>query len=226
MTQKYKRIIAIADIHGCFEQLHEMVQKCIKFDPSEDMLVFLGDYFDRGKSSFEVYRYLRALKEAHKDSIILLKGNHEEMFFKYMENKEDLQYTMDFLNNGGRETMRSFKNANEGADLEKAYDFLKENCKLYFKRDGFIFAHANFPHHEMITDFDYILWSREFDTRERKHKVVVGHTLDMRHPHWYGDLLCIDKGCFYSGELCAYDVLNSQKYFVKKVISKDRRTKK
>ena len=50
-------IYAIGDIHGCIERLTDLLAK-IDADPARDQLVFLGDYIDRGPSSYEVVAYL------------------------------------------------------------------------------------------------------------------------------------------------------------------------
>ena len=51
-------LFAIGDIHGCLSQLtslHKNILSYDKFDPKNDLLVYLGDYIDRGKNSKEVY---------------------------------------------------------------------------------------------------------------------------------------------------------------------------
>ncbi|RLC16247.1 MAG: serine/threonine protein phosphatase, partial [Deltaproteobacteria bacterium] len=52
-----ENIFAIGDIHGCFDKLVSLMDK-IDIDFDHDTLVFMGDYIDRGPSSFEVVEYL------------------------------------------------------------------------------------------------------------------------------------------------------------------------
>ena len=44
----YKRILDIGDIHGEYDKLVDLYDNKIKFNPPDDLLVFLGDYVDRG----------------------------------------------------------------------------------------------------------------------------------------------------------------------------------
>ena len=53
----YARVIAIGDIHGMYEKLTALMEK-ISFDPEEDLLVFLGDYIDRGPDSVNCLQYV------------------------------------------------------------------------------------------------------------------------------------------------------------------------
>ena len=72
-----KQIFAVGDIHGCFDKLKALLDK-IPFDPQRDTIVFLGDYVDRGPSSYEVVEFLIELKK-NCENAVFLKGNHEEM---------------------------------------------------------------------------------------------------------------------------------------------------
>ena len=54
------RIFAIGDIHGCLKTLNALLDK-IDFS-TEDTLIFLGDYIDRGPDSEGVLNKLAILK--------------------------------------------------------------------------------------------------------------------------------------------------------------------
>lgn len=66
--------VVVGDIHG---QFYDLVALLDNFDLSQDTLVFLGDYVDRGLFSTEVYFYLLLLKTHHPRNVYLLRGNHE-----------------------------------------------------------------------------------------------------------------------------------------------------
>ena len=50
------RYIIIGDIHGCYDELVALMLK-VDFNENKDTIILLGDYTDRGKQSYEVYRF-------------------------------------------------------------------------------------------------------------------------------------------------------------------------
>jgi protein phosphatase len=69
-----KRLVVVGDIHGDHESLAMILSSV---NPREALLVFLGDYIDRGEQSPQVvYEVLRAKLE-NPSSVLLLMGNHE-----------------------------------------------------------------------------------------------------------------------------------------------------
>jgi hypothetical protein len=64
----------VGDTHGDLEATERIVHSCLK---SENKLVFLGDYVDRGPASLENINFLLGQKIEHPQSLYLLTGNHE-----------------------------------------------------------------------------------------------------------------------------------------------------
>ena len=73
----------IGDIHGCYEELLGLLQ-AISFDATKDIVIFLGDYIDRGLRNYEVLRWIDRVKN-DKDHYVLLRGNHEQEFIANIE---------------------------------------------------------------------------------------------------------------------------------------------
>ena len=71
-----ERVVVITDIHGCLNECKRLLEK-LEFDKSCDRLINLGDTIDRGPQIYEVFEFLRALKEEMGDRCVLIKGNHE-----------------------------------------------------------------------------------------------------------------------------------------------------
>jgi len=68
------RVIFVGDTHGDLDATDKVTRKYLK---SEDKLVFLGDYVDRGQDSLENINFLLKKKLEHPDTLYLLMGNHE-----------------------------------------------------------------------------------------------------------------------------------------------------
>lgn len=66
--------VFVGDTHGDRDATGEVLER---FPPPEHVVVFLGDYVDRGQDSFGNLRLLLEAKVAHPGSIVLLMGNHE-----------------------------------------------------------------------------------------------------------------------------------------------------
>jgi serine/threonine protein phosphatase 1 len=93
----------IGDIHGEIDKLEQIIDK-INYDSSQDKLIFLGDYIDRGAESYQVYKYIRELDNGKN---IFLRGNHEEMMIDAVLNENQINL---WYQNGGQKTEASFPN--------------------------------------------------------------------------------------------------------------------
>jgi hypothetical protein len=73
--------LVVGDLHGDLESLMEIVQESNILErmdkSSECLLIFLGDYGDRGACSAETYYTVLRLKLLHPQQVILMRGNHE-----------------------------------------------------------------------------------------------------------------------------------------------------
>jgi hypothetical protein len=77
--QKYERVAIVGDVHGDYETLSTFLEI---IDFSKDLLVFLGDYADRGVHGVEVISKVSQLRKEHPENVVALMGNHED----YTEN--------------------------------------------------------------------------------------------------------------------------------------------
>lgn len=75
------KMIVVGDVHGDLESLKHilknsgLIEKARKDE--EYILVFLGDYGDRGSYSPEVYYVVLRLKKMFPENVVLMRGNHE-----------------------------------------------------------------------------------------------------------------------------------------------------
>lgn len=71
----YSRVGVVGDLHGDYKALQAILATV---DLDSDLLVFLGDYADRGSDGVEVIRTIKALRQLHPKNVVALMGNHED----------------------------------------------------------------------------------------------------------------------------------------------------
>jgi protein phosphatase len=72
-----RKLILVGDLHGDLQSLSTILHKSGFIDELSSIMVFLGDYGDRGNESVEVYYVVLYLKSRYPDRVILMRGNHE-----------------------------------------------------------------------------------------------------------------------------------------------------
>lgn len=68
------RTVFVGDTHGDFQASKSVIARYLE---TENNIVFLGDYVDRGRQSPKNINYLLALKLLYPQNLFLLMGNHE-----------------------------------------------------------------------------------------------------------------------------------------------------
>lgn len=103
------RVYAIGDIHGrsdLLDIMHGKIAADLEKAPApQAVLVYLGDYIDRGPDSCGVLERLSAGAPGGISSL-LLKGNHEEMLLRFLA---DPSIGLQWRQLGGMETILSYK---------------------------------------------------------------------------------------------------------------------
>lgn len=167
----------IGDIHGHYVKLKNLFDVLKSHIRADDVVIFLGDYIDRGPSSFEVVEFLVALSDTYR--IVFLKGNHEDMFIKYLR-KQD--YAGNFIRNGGGYTIKSYLKHCKSKPLPHTHIEFFNSLKLYYEGSDFIAVHAGLNPGIDRLEFqshDDLIWIREEFYRADKKwpkTVIFGHT--------------------------------------------------
>ena len=230
LTPEDTIIYAIGDIHGRDDLLAELIS-IINQDLIENrrgkktMMVFLGDYVDRGLGSKMVIDILLILaNEANRagawHNTIFLKGNHEEALLHFLDEPD---FGKKWLAHGGTETLISYgvgvptdkkdlkgwqetANALETA-LGPTHLSFFNNLKPYAEIGDYAFVHAGLRPGKAIEQQSAqdLLWIRGdfLDSAARfDKKIVHGHTpkkktfMDHRR-------IGIDTGAYITGVLTA-----------------------
>ena len=199
MSDKGK-MVALADIHGCYRTLEALLKKLDSFRYGK--FIFLGDYIDRGPDSKSVLELLIDFREDH--DTIRLRGNHEQMMLDAV-NKGDISL---WMLNGGSQTLKSYGLEAGNLDIPpRHFDFINE-MEVYYETDEYFFVHAGLPPDLRISDatknnemkYEF-LWERshldlELDKPVWEKKVVFGHT-PLHMPILTEKMIGIDTGCVF-----------------------------
>jgi serine/threonine protein phosphatase 1 len=235
------RKIVISDIHGCAAELEQLLIKT-KAQPEE--VIFLGDYVDSGPDSIEV---LDKVKEWCSQGACALLGNHDDLFLRWLEEKEIIFYYGGRV--GGMATINSCLQR-LGMDKvqysELLYDEKKENqirtiiqdsfqaeisflqsLPLYKRDSALIFVHAGINPKkglEKTTKVEFLNLREEFiHGYNNPEKVIFGHTPTRRIHHrddvYFGSnsVIGIDGGCAFGGQLNAL-IINEGEFSTESVL--------
>jgi serine/threonine protein phosphatase 1 len=73
------KYFVISDIHSFATEMKWVLRQAgFNKKNKNHTLIVCGDIFDRGNETLEVYKYLKSIP---KKSCILVKGNHESLYF-------------------------------------------------------------------------------------------------------------------------------------------------
>ncbi len=222
-------VYAIGDIHGYLDLLRrveaQIREDMIARPARRHVIVYLGDYVDRGPASCGVVEHLLRSPLAGGEPVHLL-GNHEQWLLRFLE---DPSAGPSWLRNGGRETLASYGvsapyqvDAAAMAEVQRAFAealptshrrFL-EDMPLCHREGDYFFAHAGVRPGVSLDEQSPqdLVWIREeflYSRADFGAVIVHGHTpgpTPEEHPNRIG----IDTGAFMSGILTGL-VLDGEK---------------
>ena len=215
------RIYAIGDIHGrddLLKSLHELIRDdAANHRRQRKIIIYLGDYIDRGPSSRDVLDYLIG-SPLEGFETVYLKGNHEALLLRFLE---DARVGPDWIMIGGGATLESYHveeklwspNKDDFSAIQKSLserlppshlEFLLTLAPYHIEGDYF-FVHAGVRPGIAIEDQteEDLLWIRnDFlnSTADHGHLIVHGHSIAKR-PVIKRNRIGIDTGAFTTGRL-------------------------
>ena len=74
--------IAVGDIHGNLPCLRDLLDQLLGEADADDVIVFLGDYIDRGPHSRECVDAILRFQQETSAEVVCLLGNHEDWFLR------------------------------------------------------------------------------------------------------------------------------------------------
>lgn len=228
------RVYAIGDVHGRLDLLERLMIR-IKLDAksaavSRKVLVFLGDYIDRGFQSREVLDYLIGHQFDGFETRFLL-GNHEQWMLQFLNN---VDIGPNWIAYGGEATLHSYGvrmeplapqseelpivQRNLRAAVPREHVEFMRDLTLTHREGDYLFVHAGIRPGlplELQKETD-LIWIREQflrDTRDHGFVVVHGHTVTST-PDVHANRIGIDTGAFASGILTALVLEGAEQRFI------------
>ncbi|MDZ4375235.1 MAG: metallophosphoesterase family protein [Phenylobacterium sp.] len=211
-------VYAVGDIHGHAEVLDDLLGQIVAdMEASRPittpLLVFLGDYVDRGSDSRGVIERVLKLTADRRVEVTALKGNHEDALLRFLD---DPGYAASWIENWGETTLRAYGvDPWGGAEVREAFlaafppahrAFL-DGLAVRHEVGDYLFVHAGVRPGVLLADQNErdLIWIR-YDFLESDAdfgKVVVhGHTPSPR-PQMRANRIGIDTGVYYTGVLTA-----------------------
>ena len=223
----------VSDIHGCFFTLEKLLENVYKIDSSA-LLIFIGDYIDRGKNSSSVISFLSNFKNA-----VFLRGNHDDVV-DWLLNDHSLTDMSEmvrgipslysvylwWLQNGFGKTLESYGlqyyDQTFREKIPEEHKLFLKNTTLFWQNQTHFVCHAfwrpneELPSSAILLKSDRImecLWTRFSLVGQLPQTVwnkigVFGHTpLDQYNavsPIKHGKIRLIDGGAFKGNYLVAY----------------------
>ena len=204
------RLLAIGDIHGCRTALETLLDDV---NPTtEDTLVTLGDYVDRGPDSRGVIDTLLCLSRY--TNLVAILGNHEEMMLHVLQSGQGHQ---GWLQHGGVETLDSYGFSGDLDFLPDDHKRFFDSLGDYYVQDEFFFTHAAYDPELPLEDQppELLRWHSLRSGIPGPHQsgktAVVGHTASEEGEVLDADyLICLDTWCYGGGWLTAMDLRTRQ----------------
>ncbi len=229
-------VFAVGDIHGRLDLLERLTEQldveivAAARDGKDTIVVFLGDYIDKGPDAAGVMAHLVDFRERAGCRTVFLRGNHEDVLIKLADGAEDSARWLEY---GGDTTLESygvsFRASTPNISVEKLRQaalaqipahhiaFLRDT-ELLVKIGDYIFVHAGLRPDRLIeeqTDSD-MMWFRYYDDEPPlwAGTVVHGHSVSPR-PVKGRSRIGIDTGAYASDALTALRLEGERQDFLK-----------
>ena len=241
VTPPGRLIYAIGDIHGRIDLLRRLMaiiadDRALQAVDARPVLVFLGDYVDRGGESNQVLSQMVKLQNDPTYEVVALRGNHDQIMLDFLEQP---QLGRMWINYGGGATLRSYgltppRLTDEAGWLATSSQlasalpaehlaFLKAT-QLYTTFGDYVFVHAGVrpnvaleaqQEHDLMSIRDQFVQARD---PAPGRLVVFGHT-PFDKPLVSDDKIGIDTGACMTGVLTALALCNGTRRFLQTVES-------
>jgi hypothetical protein len=195
---KIMKTLIIGDIHGCFSELQELLDKAgIAVD---DRIIALGDIVDRGPNSVQVLDFF-----SNHSSRLSLMGNHERKHIRGARHEVHLALSQiisrEEFGAGYPQALEQMGRFSLFLDLSEAvlvHGYLEPGVPLEQQRDTVLCGTMSGDHY-LRSQYEqpwYALYNGD-------KPVIVGHHDHLRNgqPFIYQRVYCLDTSCVHGGTL-------------------------
>lgn len=219
-----QRIAFIGDVHGCYDELMDLVEAVGFYEGKLDKLVFVGDLIDKGPKPREVIEWCKTWESC----CVFVKGNHEEKHLRYHMHerkvcknpkyKNPMTFSEEHLRN--REELLKIKDFDPFHWMDSWNDYYycldagnhlvlhggllpgqkaEDMPTKIITRVRYLKSDTEMAHIDEITA-DMPFWTEKYHGPE---KVVFGHQ-PFLEPLVSNHAIGVDTGCVHGNKLTAY----------------------
>jgi len=227
---------AVGDIHGRLDLLRRLLGVISKdhaeiAGDSRPLLIFLGDYVDRGDDSRGVIEMIISLRKQAEFEVRCLKGNHEEALLQFLA---DPTTGPAWAQHGGGATLMSYgvqppadRLSRDGWEearaafakaLPKEHLAFFETLELSLCLGDYMFVHAGVRHGVDLAEQSEhdLLWIRRpfLDEKRPFDKMIVHGHSPVEEPFAGPNRIGIDTGAYATGILSAVRLAGAERGFL------------
>jgi len=193
----------IGDVHGESGRLRAALASV---DPQR-VCILVGDYVNRGPDSRGVLQTLVDEQERRPDTLVCLRGNHDQAFIDFLEERMEPE---DFIGHGGLRTLRSYLTGPLESDVyaqarravpDSHLRFLKAT-RTHYESELLFVSHAGWdtrtPSGRSLKEMAWPQLPKVFDMTMPQPRpwTVFGHYVQTAgKPFGQAGRFCIDTGC-------------------------------
>lgn len=249
--------IVIGDVHGCFNELITLLtsQYGFIYDPISKKLfdspeskqygiIFAGDLVDKS-SDEDIENTLRFIDINFNhlgDRLHLIRGNHEEMVWRWITNDASLEKSKQRLYEKEIYYNTTFL-LEKNSELKNIFLDLYKSMKIWIKTNSFIVTHAPCEN-KFLGKLDSISTKKQIkcesrsknsnktndeitpylmiEANEHHPKHIFGH-MGQTNVRIFKNKICIDTGCVYGGSLTGYTVHDNIIKYIPSISTKKAR---
>lgn len=169
------KLLVVGDVHGCYYTLKTLVKE--NWDPENEYLIQLGDLINKGPNTIKCIKYWRKLQKKHGDKVVLLRGNHEQMFVDFFEKDQNNRFVNQLI----------YELVENEIKTEKILKWLQETPIKWKNKDVFV-SHAGVnkyaKHPLKASDPHGVLYNRS-SLKNIGRVQITGHNIvDGHKPHF------------------------------------------